>query len=123
MELPSKVCDIDEICLKNTSIKSVMFPRTMKSISYLILGRTDLNLGITKVDRIVIPKETVGFSACCRLLGSIEEIEFEDPCGWGVSEKIITDPKKMYEYILDKESVTLHKSNSIIRKILYKLGF
>lgn len=123
LELPLKVCDVNKECLKNTSIKSVMFPRTMKSINYKIRGRTDTNLGITEVEKIVIPKETEYFSAEYRLLGSIEEIEFEDPCGWGVSQKIITDPKKMYEYILNNESVSLHKSNSIIRKILYKLGF
>ena len=123
LELPSKVLGVDKECLKNTSIKSVMFPRTMKEISYYIMGRTDLNLGITEVEKIVIPKETIRFSADYRLLDSIEEIKFEDPSGWGVSQKIITDPKKMYEYILNNESVSLHKSNSIIRKILYKLGF
>lgn len=124
LELPSRVRGIKEECLKNTSIKSVTFPRTMKSISYNISGRTDLNLGINRVEKIVIPKETVEFSARYCLLGSIEEIEFEDPCGWGVSKKIITDPKKMYEYFLESEyGVTLKKSNSIIRKILYKLGF
>lgn len=111
---------VTEECLKNTCIKSVMFPRSMKYVGYWRRERGDLYLGIRDVQKIVIPKETESFSAKPELMGSIREIEFEDPCGWGVSKKIITDPKKMYEYIVKKGEVQLHKS--FINKIKYKLG-
>ena len=97
-----------------------MFPRNMKSIGYWRRDRVDLNLDIKDVQKIVIPKETEAFWAKPELMGSIREVEFEDPCGWGVSKRIINDPKKMYEYIVKKGEVQLHKS--FINKIKYKLG-
>ena len=111
---------IHSACLKNPKIECVTFPRYMKSISYWRRDRTDLNFGIISVKKIIIPKEICEFWADSENMGSIREVEFEDPCGWGVSKKIITDPKKMYEYIFKNRRVQLHKS--FINKIKYKLG-
>ena len=102
--------DIHSDCLENPKIECVTFPRYMKTISYLRECRADLNLGITSVKKIIIPKEICEFSAASENMGSIREVEFEDPCGWGVRKKIITDPKKMYEYIFKNRRVQLSKS-------------
>lgn len=115
-----KINRVTKECLKNTCIKSIMFPRNMKSVGYWRRTRVDQNLDINDVQKIVIPKETEEFFAKPELMGFIREVEFEDPCGWGVTQKIITDPKKMYEYIVEKGEVQLHKS--FLKKILYKLG-
>ena len=117
LELPASISYVPDDCLKH--IDSVMLPRRMECISYWRPDRLDLFI-TNSVKKIVIPKETVRFNAKLSMLGSIGEIEFEDPCGWGVSQKIITDPKKMYEYIVEKGEVQLHKS--FLKKILYKLG-
>ena len=119
IELPDAVEHIRPSVEESLENIGIMLPRRMTCISYWHPTRADLYI-TNGVKRVVIPKETEQFNAKSGMLGSIREIEFEDPCGWGVSKRIINDPKKMYEYIVRKGEVQLHKS--FIKKIIYKLG-
>ena len=91
--------------------------------SIYIRGRTDLRLADfsnSGVNRIVIPKEAkkIAVNSDPDLLGSVSEIEFEDPTGWGVKNSIISDPKKMCAYV--KKGCDLKKNDgfgSIFKKL------
>ena len=128
LEIPSgEFTNIDDRCLVDTGIESITLPRSEVFVLYAEVANIDGApkygyYGPTCIKKVIIPKETKFFASNKDILesSSITEIEFEDPCGWGVKKKIITDPKKMYNYLINGYRVKLRKST--INRIKYKLG-
>ena len=101
LEIPSgNIRFIESSCIEN--VKRLILPRDMKNIMFSSPTRIDLqfaNFYNSGVVEIVVPKEAESFSVRdIHALGTIREIEFEDPAGWGLSMDIIGRPKNMYDY-------------------------
>ena len=93
----------------------------MKDISTLVCPRDKEKCLIDRfsmsgVNKIVIPKEATKIVAATRS-GSVKEIEFEDPFGWGIKKDILRDPKKTYEYICKATTVEKSAAKAFLGKI------
>ena len=126
IEIPSLgfIClGISDECIDGTDIESITLPRDKEDIFLY----SDYNY--TRVKKIIIPKQAKCFkkSGIFRdeALGDLREIEFEDPCGWGVDKNIIDDPEKMCDYVLrscknSQYGLTLKKT--FLNRVRYWLG-
>lgn len=116
LEIPSgNIRFIESSCIEN--VKRLILPRDMKKILFFSPTRGDLQIASfvrSGVVQIVIPKEAETFSVRdSHALGTIREIKFEDPAGWGLSMDIIGHPKNMYDYIFRKGVCELKKRTGI----------
>lgn len=108
----------DEEMLESTGIESVTLSRKTKHSIFPWSWK--------HAKKIIIPKETKRFEVKNFVrMKELREIEFEDPCGWGVSKKIINDPSKMREYLIEigeGRNYPTILEKTFLNKIRYWLG-
>ena len=115
LEIPNgNIRHIDSSCIEN--IKRLILPRDMKDI---IINTMRMDLQFADFDnsgvvQIVVPKEAETFYVRDVYdLGTIREIKFEDPAGWGLSMDTIGHPECMYYHIFGKGGCELKKRTGI----------
>lgn len=112
LEVPAKCRYIKEACLKDLTTLVCPGGRPKIYLNHLA------NFKNSGVKRIVIPQEVNCISIAMRL-GSVEEIEFEDPYGWGIKKSILNDPQKTYDYICKKITIKKSAIKAVFDRILH----
>lgn len=93
LELPKGCKYMADACIKN--VTTLVCPRGTKLID---LSTQFTDFDGSGVKKIVIPKEVKCIKSEYRL-GNVEEIEFEDPYGWGMKKNARMDSKEAYKYM------------------------
>jgi hypothetical protein len=108
LEAPTGCKSIARDCMKG--ISTLVCPRDNEKC---LIDRFALS-GVTK---IVVPKEATQIVTTGLRSGSVKEIEFEDPFGWGIKKDILRDPKKTYEYVCKATKLEKSAAKAVLERL------